>query len=118
MHNIPIYDTAFGYVQGIIQNLLSSNNSENQTLIEKIRASSSKFVYPFVAIMNASSAEYIFDIIGYLEEGFEGFKEELFEIIVKCYLPYSSECHKFQTIQEEIQFWTDSFAKHTIKGIS
>ena len=116
-YNQDLYDTAFGYIQGALQNLISQNNSFNKVLIEKIQNGSPKYVYPFVAIMNKASAEYIFDIIGYLEEGFNGYKEELFNIVLRCFLEYSCQYPYFKSVLEEIKFWRDSFAKFDIQGI-
>lgn len=115
-YNNDLYDTAFGYFQGIIQKLISQNNSHNKELIQKIRQKPSQYVYPFVAIMNKSSSEYLYDIVGYQEEGFCGFKEELFRHILECFLDYSGQYSQFTTIMDEITFWKTSFKRRGIEG--
>ena len=116
-YNNDIYDTSFGYFQGVLQKLISQNNSHNKILIEKITKSAPRFVYPFVAIMNKSSSEYLFDIIGYQEDGFGGFKEELFRHVLECFMEYSVVYGQFQSIQEELEFWRESLLKKGIEGI-
>jgi hypothetical protein len=115
-YNNDLYDTAFGYFQGVLQKLISQNNSHNKILIEKITKSATKYVYPFVAIMNKSSSEYLFDIIGYQEDGFGGFKEELFRHIFECFMEYSVTYLQFDTIQDELKFWRESLLKKGIEG--
>ena len=115
-YNNDIYDTSYGYFQGVIQKLISQNNSHNKLLIEKIENDPSKTVYPFVAVMNKSSSEYLFDIIGFQEEGFAGFKEEIFKNILECFMDYSVEYHKFETISDEIAFWRKAFKARGIEG--
>jgi hypothetical protein len=115
-YNNDIYDTAFGYFQGVVQKLISQNNSHNKILIEKIILSADKYVYPFVAIMNKSSSEYLFDIIGFQEEGFEDFKEELFNHIFECFMEYSVSYQNFESIEDELNFWRETMSKRELKG--
>jgi hypothetical protein len=115
-YNNDIYDTAYGYFQGVLQKLISQNNSHNKVLIEKMIKSATRYVYPFVAIMNKSSSEYLFDIIGYQEEGFEGFKEQLFNHIFECFVEYSVTYSEFENIESEIKFWREILSKKGIEG--
>ena len=115
-YNNDIYDTSYGYMQGAIQNMISQNNSHNKTFIEKIRKNAGHYVYPYVAVMNKSSAEYLFDIVGHQEEGFGGFKEQLFRHLLESFLDYASKFPKFKSIFEEIDFWRKTFAKLGVEG--
>jgi len=115
-YNNDMYDTAFGYFQGVLQKLISQNNSHNKALIEKIIASADRYVHPFITIMNKSSSEYLFDIIGYQEEGFEGFKEDTFRHIFECFMEYSASYAKFQKIEDELKFWREALSKRGLTG--
>lgn len=110
------YDTCYGYIQGVIQNLISQNNTHNKDLVDKIRERPGDFVYPFVAVMNKSSSEFLFDIIGYIEDGFGGFKEQLFKNLIEIYLEYAGVYSNFQNASDEVKFWTSVFEKKGLKG--
>ena len=115
-YNNDIYDTAFGYFQGVVQKLISQNNSHNKMLIEKIEKKASQTVYPFVAVMNKSSSEYLFDIIGFQEEGFTGFKEQVFKNTLECFMEYSAKFQNFKSILDEISFWREAFKARGVEG--
>jgi hypothetical protein len=115
-YNDDVYDTSFGYFQGVLQKLISQNNSHNKLLIEKMRKKAHKYVYPFVAIMNKASSEFLFDVVGYQEEGFGGFKEELFRHTLESFLEYSVAYTTFQSIRDEIAFWQETLKKKGVEG--
>ena len=114
--NDPNFDTCFGYIQGVVQNLISQNNTHNKDLVDKIRERPGDFVYPFVAVMNKSSSEFLFDIIGYIEDGFGGFKEELFKNLIEIYFEFSAKYRGFEKIEDEIAFWTEIFKRKGIES--
>lgn len=117
-YNNDLYDTAFGYFQGVLQKLISQNNSHNKMLIEKMRKHAGRYVYPYLAIMNKACSEYLFDVVGYLEDGFGGFKEELFRHALECFMEYTVKYESFKTVKEEIAFWREALRKKGVEGKS